>query len=184
MTPLIPENPAVPPPAVEQETVREKVAEALETIIEWKDFPETGLIHDDGKTPKSYGWCYGSNGERDYMRGIAQDALTLLRKSLKEKEAQRATTRKGQAILGEIQWEPIASGTCTPGWSGYKADLYLTGYPERGWCLYSRDGTGYWNQCTKQLIAPEVGAEPYRENDKWWWVRKNADKDSNGKSNS
>lgn len=96
----------------------------------------------------------------------------------------RTNDATGQTILVEIQWKPIAGGTYTPGWSGYKAALYLTGYPDRGWCLYSRDGNGCWNQRTKQLIAPEVGAEPYRENDKWWWVQKNTEKGDDGTSNS
>lgn len=47
---------------------------ALATIVEWGPFPETGLFHPDG-TPQSYGWCYGSNGQRDYMRDIARAAL-------------------------------------------------------------------------------------------------------------
>lgn len=47
---------------------------ALETIEAWSDFPETGKTWNDG-TAMVYGVCYGSNGERDYMRGIAKKAL-------------------------------------------------------------------------------------------------------------
>ena len=48
---------------------------ALQTIARWHgEFPETGKTWDDG-SPMSYAACYGSNGERDYMRQIALDAL-------------------------------------------------------------------------------------------------------------
>lgn len=61
----------------ERDALRSRVEgleKALRTIIEWGPFPETGHHHPDG-TPMSYGWCYGSNGERDYMRAIARAAL-------------------------------------------------------------------------------------------------------------
>lgn len=47
---------------------------ALRTIIAWGPFPDTGNFHEDG-TPMSYSFCYGSNGQRDYMRDIAKAAL-------------------------------------------------------------------------------------------------------------
>jgi hypothetical protein len=48
---------------------------ALGRIWKWFDeFPVTGRTWDDG-SPMSYGACYGSNGERDYMRQIAHAAL-------------------------------------------------------------------------------------------------------------
>jgi hypothetical protein len=52
-----------------------ELEEALEKIARWiGEFPETGDKWDDG-TPVSYGAAFGSNGERDYMRTIASDAL-------------------------------------------------------------------------------------------------------------
>jgi hypothetical protein len=50
---------------------------ALRRIEKWfGEFPETGKFWDDAEErPMSYGACYGSNGERDYMRGIAREAL-------------------------------------------------------------------------------------------------------------
>lgn len=51
-----------------------RLREALERIEAW-EMPATGLSHDDGH-PKSYGWCYGSNGERDVIRKLAADALS------------------------------------------------------------------------------------------------------------
>ncbi len=48
---------------------------ALTRIAKWfGEFPGTGKYHADG-VPMSFSYCYGSNGERDFMRGIAQDAL-------------------------------------------------------------------------------------------------------------
>lgn len=50
---------------------------ALRTIERWDWFPDTNRTWDDG-TPMSYSAAYGSNGERDYMRKIARDALAAL----------------------------------------------------------------------------------------------------------
>jgi hypothetical protein len=48
---------------------------ALRRIEKWfGEFPETGRVWGD-KTPMPYSACYGSNGERDFMRQIARDAL-------------------------------------------------------------------------------------------------------------
>lgn len=51
---------------------------ALKRIYRWVgEFPETGQYWDDPKNtePMSYAACYGSNGERDYMRDVAKRAL-------------------------------------------------------------------------------------------------------------
>lgn len=50
---------------------------ALERIARWHgEFPETGKFWDEEKTrPTSYRTEYGSNGERDYMRQVARNAL-------------------------------------------------------------------------------------------------------------
>jgi len=49
---------------------------ALERISKWFDeFPPTGRTWDDG-TAMSYSAAFGSNGERDYMRQVAADALS------------------------------------------------------------------------------------------------------------
>lgn len=56
--------------------------EALRRIAKWKgEFPSTGQAHDGGE-PMSYSFCYGSNGERDFMRGIATDALNGIKTNL------------------------------------------------------------------------------------------------------
>ena len=52
----------------------ERLREALGIIERWEDFPESGRTWEDG-TPMSYGAAFGSNGQRDYMRGIARAAL-------------------------------------------------------------------------------------------------------------
>ncbi len=49
----------------------------LQKIARWHgEFPPTGEYHDDSH-PKSYGYCYGSNGERDFMRHVARNAAAL-----------------------------------------------------------------------------------------------------------
>jgi hypothetical protein len=55
----------------------DRMQAALERIERWfGEFPETGQFWDDDKRrPMSYGACYGSNGERDFMRQIAREAL-------------------------------------------------------------------------------------------------------------
>ena len=50
-----------------------KMIAALTRIEKWiGEFPEVGMR--DGKIG-SYGYAYGSNGERDYMRAVARKAL-------------------------------------------------------------------------------------------------------------
>ncbi len=58
---------------------RDRLRAALEAISAWQ-LPATGRFWEntDGSIsdrPMSYGVCYGSNGERDYMRGVADAAL-------------------------------------------------------------------------------------------------------------
>jgi len=66
----------------------ERMRAALEKIERWfGEFPATGRTWDDG-SPMSYGAAYGSNGERDYMRGVARAALADAPKSaIREREA-------------------------------------------------------------------------------------------------
>ncbi len=52
-----------------------RMEKALKKIVKWfGEFPDTGRYLEDG-SPMSYSYCNGSNGERDYMRKIARDAL-------------------------------------------------------------------------------------------------------------
>lgn len=74
-----------------------------------------------------------------------------------------------------IQWEEISPGSFNPEFSGYTAAPYFTGYPERGWCLYSRGSGGCWNQKTKEQRAPFEGYEPQRINGEWFWVNRNGE---------
>ena len=49
---------------------------ALKRIAKWfGEFPSTGCFYKDTGEQMSHGAVYGSNGERDFMRQIAQDAL-------------------------------------------------------------------------------------------------------------
>lgn len=56
----------------------DRLRAALQKIHTWfGEFPPTGKFWEDGK-PMSYGSYYGSNGERDYMRSIALEALSAI----------------------------------------------------------------------------------------------------------
>jgi|688.fasta_scaffold964552_2 hypothetical protein len=53
----------------------ERMRRALERVAKWHgEFPPTGKTWPTGE-PMSYGAAYGSNGERDYMRALAREAL-------------------------------------------------------------------------------------------------------------
>lgn len=53
----------------------QRLRAALERIAKWEgEFPSTGRTWDDG-SPMSYAACFGSNGERDFIRQIARVAL-------------------------------------------------------------------------------------------------------------
>ena len=60
---------------------RERLLAALAKIEKWfGEFPPTGRTWENSNgtpsdRPMSYAACYGSNGERDFMRGIARSAI-------------------------------------------------------------------------------------------------------------
>lgn len=72
---------AAPHPPAPVEVEVERLREALEKIARWHgEFPETGRFwdandEDGGARQMSYAACFGSNGERDFMRQIALAAL-------------------------------------------------------------------------------------------------------------
>ncbi len=52
-----------------------RMRKALHRINRWfGEFPESGQTWADG-SPMSYGIAFGSNGERDFMRNVARNAL-------------------------------------------------------------------------------------------------------------
>lgn len=58
------------------EAKADRYEKALRFIQAWQ-FPPTGQFWDDDKLkPMSYAACYGSNGEQDFMRNVATEALT------------------------------------------------------------------------------------------------------------
>ena len=62
----------------EQELLAEikRKDEALAKIEKWfGEFPPTGQFWAGSRQEMSYSAAYGSNGERDYMRGVARQAL-------------------------------------------------------------------------------------------------------------
>ena len=53
----------------------ERLRKAMEKIERWYgEFPESGREWEPGRS-MSYGAAFGSNGERDYMRKVAREAL-------------------------------------------------------------------------------------------------------------
>jgi hypothetical protein len=59
----------------QKETRIAELESTLKDIAEWK-LPKTGHYWDlEQKDEMSYGACYGSNGERDYMKKKARDIL-------------------------------------------------------------------------------------------------------------
>lgn len=60
------------------ESERDRATAVLRRIEKWHgEFPETRRTDTTG-TPVPYGVLYGSNGERDYMRIVARNALSSL----------------------------------------------------------------------------------------------------------
>jgi hypothetical protein len=75
----------------EIERLRTKLATlqvALRRIQKWSgEFPETGQFFDnDPARPVSYGAAHGSDGERDFMRQVAANALLVAEPELAESE--------------------------------------------------------------------------------------------------
>lgn len=67
----------------------------VKTIADWK-LPETGRFWDDDPTrPMSYGSLWGSNGERDFMRGVAHEALSFVQ----PKKFRRVKYPSGEGLL-------------------------------------------------------------------------------------
>lgn len=90
--------------------------EALRRIEKWFDeFPPTGRFWDDEKTrPMSYGAAYGSNGERDYMRGIASAALAAAEAptvaqpvAWQWRKRHNAGQYQGEPYMVWSEWEPL-----------------------------------------------------------------------------
>lgn len=65
--------------ALTDEQKIEILSSALRDVADWVGkFPETGKLWPDG-SPMSYGACFGSNGERDFMRSKAEQALIKIK---------------------------------------------------------------------------------------------------------
>ena len=56
-----------------------RLVEALEQIERWDGFPSTNETWEGSGKPVSYSAAFGSNGERDFMRGVAKAALAACR---------------------------------------------------------------------------------------------------------
>ena len=69
-------------------TAARQALDALDKISRWTgEFPDTGRKHEDGST-MSYAFCFGSNGERDFMRQVAARGYDTLRAALSAEDAQ------------------------------------------------------------------------------------------------
>jgi hypothetical protein len=70
-----PEAPVVEAYVASLETDIARLRVALKRIARWHgELPDSGRQWPDGQ-PMSYAAAFGSNGERDYMRQVALDAL-------------------------------------------------------------------------------------------------------------
>ena len=58
-----------------------RLEKALEQIQRWDGFPATGKTWEGSGEPMSFSACYGSNGERDFMRNVAAEALAAHRQA-------------------------------------------------------------------------------------------------------
>ena len=84
---------------------------ALAKIERWfGEFPATEEFWDKEKTrPMSYAACFGSNGERDFMRDVARSALTsnrlpaLLAETRKKALEEAAQVAEGNAMAFQFQ---------------------------------------------------------------------------------
>lgn len=68
--------------------------------------------------------------------------------------------------LPQIEWRGYYG--FYPEFSGYIAGHYSTGFPEKGWVLYTHGAC--WEQRTKPELPPEPGMIPKRINGVWRWV--------------
>jgi hypothetical protein len=111
-------NTRTPTPAttatVKDEALRKAVF-ALERIERWHgEFPETGRTWPTTGNPITFGMAYGSNGERDYMRGIAREALAACESAL-----------DAPAPVDVDQIEIVAQICEATGWTGVAAGLRM-----------------------------------------------------------
>lgn len=85
----------------------ETTRRALEKIERWfGEFPETNRFWDEpkNKEPMSYAACFGSNGERDYMREVARNALAPVPQSDPVAESLRDNLFQSAMTLDFINW--------------------------------------------------------------------------------
>lgn len=100
-------------------SVPERAQTALQRIERWfGEFPETGKFWDAANTETmSYAACFGSNGERDFMRAVARDALATL--SCHDNDDDR--------VVGEVLIDGAWTKLHDPhAFNGYVADGYQT----------------------------------------------------------
>lgn len=133
---------------------QDSMRKALEKIERWfGEFPPTGKTWDDG-SPMSYGVCYGSNGERDFMRGIAREALSA--------KAPAATT-KPQCVYRtgcETPNDCRERGYCRSpknaaplvGSSHNDGQHGLSSMPEPAVAALTSSASGRWERCTPELL--------------------------------
>lgn len=116
---------------------------ALERIERWfGEFPPTGRYWEPGGREMSYGAAFGSNGERDYMRQVAREALAG--------EPQCRDTRfvkydaAGKPYCGACGGSKSESETLpaqTPVWQSVETFDFVDGFANSQWVLvHTSDG--------------------------------------------
>lgn len=91
------------------------VRKALGKIEKWfGEFPPSGKYWDDAQTLEmTYAAAFGSNGERDYMRGVAREALD----ALPGPREQEPVGIEGVAFQDGDAFCPEGRGECQKSWT-------------------------------------------------------------------
>lgn len=128
---------------------REAVLEnALKKIARWHgEFPSTGLTWADG-SPRNYINAYGSNGERDYMRQVALDALAAKTDSVHL--AAPAETSTDPRVLADTNKQVVSRMQD----SDYQTMMALIGMPNSKSLLLALKQVANW---TEQAVRAESG---------------------------
>lgn len=132
---------------------------ALAKIERW-ELPRTGRVWNDNAPPSpendmSYGALYGSNGERDFMRQVARDALTT------EPESPSALTA-AQARIAELEG---ASAGVIKSWDDRQhGEIEQLKHSDEG-------GFDYWSPSASMVDSRAINAlrrtlSPVKENDR------------------
>ena len=123
---------------------------ALRRIERWfGEFPPTGQQWDDG-SPMSYFACYGSNGERDYMRSVARDAIAAAEAQQAELVDERVIDRTWDRFCGAFGDGPDAP---YPGMIAAFETHYGQSFRDKEWRTEAACWAAAWSKATARADA-------------------------------